>query len=69
MKLDFSRQIFRKSSSIEINQNPSRGSRVIACGETDRQTDRRTDMTKLIVAFRIFANALKNYIMAFLSLA
>ena len=26
----------------------------------DRQKDGRTDMTKLIVAFRNFANALKN---------
>jgi hypothetical protein len=34
----------------------SSGSRVFPCG----QTDRRTDMTKLIVAFRNFANAPKN---------
>ena len=27
---------------------------------TDRQTDRQTDMTKLIVAFRNFANASNN---------
>jgi len=27
----------------------------------DAQTDRQTDMTKLIVAFRNFANAPKNY--------
>jgi len=26
----------------------------------DRQKDRRTDMTKLVVTFRIFVNALKN---------
>jgi hypothetical protein len=26
----------------------------------DRRTDRQTDMTKLIVAFRVFANAPKN---------
>jgi len=29
---------------------------------TDGQTDGRTDMTKVIVAFRDFANALKNWI-------
>ena len=28
--------------------------------ETDRQTDRQTKMTKLIVSFRNFANAPKN---------
>jgi hypothetical protein len=31
--------------------------RVVSCGRTDEQTD----MTKLIVAFRNFANARKNY--------
>ena len=41
-------------------QNPSSGSRVVPCGKTDRRTDRQTDM-KLIVAFRNFANASRNY--------
>jgi Fe-S-cluster formation regulator IscX/YfhJ len=27
----------------------------------DGRTDRQTDMTKILVAFRNFANALKNY--------
>ena len=49
MKLEFSRQIFGKSSNIKFNQNASSGSRLIPCGQTD--------MTKLIVAFRNFANA------------
>jgi len=31
-----------------------------ADGQTDRQRDRRRDMTNLIVAFRKFANAPKN---------
>jgi Fe-S-cluster formation regulator IscX/YfhJ len=31
-----------------------------ADGRTDGRTDRQTDMTKLIVAFRNFANAPKN---------
>jgi hypothetical protein len=52
MKFEFSRQIFEKVSNIKFNQNPSSGSRVVPCGETD--------MTKLIVAFRNAANAPKN---------
>jgi hypothetical protein len=38
---------------MELRDNPSSGSRVVLCGQTDRQTD----MTKLIVAFRDFMNA------------
>jgi hypothetical protein len=48
-KLKRSRRFFENSSDIKFNQNPSSGSRVVPCG--------RTDMTKLIVAFRNFANA------------
>jgi hypothetical protein len=51
-KLQFSQQIFEKSSNIKFHENPSSGSRVVPC--------ERTDMTKLIVAFRNFANAPKN---------
>jgi hypothetical protein len=51
MKLEFSQQVFEKPSTIKFHENPSSGSRVVPCG--------RTDMTKLIVAFRSFANALK----------
>ena len=52
MKLEYSRQIKKKSSNIKFHQNPSSGSRVVPCG--------RTDMTKLRVAFRNFSNAPKN---------
>jgi hypothetical protein len=54
MKLEFSRHTLekKKSSTIKCHQNPSSGSRVIPNG--------RTDMTKLIVYFRNFANAPKN---------
>jgi hypothetical protein len=52
MKLQFSRQIFDKRSNIKFHQNPFSGNRVVTC--------RRTDMTKLIVAFRIFVNTPKN---------
>jgi hypothetical protein len=56
MKLEFSRQFPEKCSNIKYHENPSSGSRVVPCGKTYG----RTDMTKLIVAFRNFANAPKN---------
>jgi hypothetical protein len=31
-----SRQFFEKYSDIEFDENPSSGSRVVPCGETDR---------------------------------
>jgi hypothetical protein len=56
MILEFSRQIFEKSSNIKFHENPYSGSRVVPSGRTDRQTD----MTKLIIAFRNFEKALKH---------
>jgi len=56
MKLEFSRQIFKKYSNIKFHENPSSGSRVVA----RRRTDGRTDMTKLTFAFRNFVKAPKN---------
>jgi hypothetical protein len=50
MKLEFSLQIFEKPSNIRVHENKSSGSGV-PCG--------RTDVTKLIIAFRNFANASK----------
>ena len=47
MKLELSRQLFGYSSYTKFNDNPSSGSRVILCGQTD--------MTELIVAFLNFA--------------
>jgi len=60
MKLEFSRLIFEKSSNIKVHENLSSGYRV-PCGgrETDEQ-DAHSNMTKLLVAFRTFANATKN---------
>jgi hypothetical protein len=52
MGFEFSPQIFEKVLNVKFNQNPSIGSRVVPCGQTG--------MTKLIVAFRKFANAPKN---------
>jgi hypothetical protein len=39
----FSRQIFEKFSHIKSYENPSSGSRVVPCGQTDTQTDGRMD--------------------------
>jgi len=46
IKLEFSRQLLEKYWNIKFHENLSSGSRVIPHG--------RTDMTKLIVAFRKF---------------
>jgi len=56
MKLEFSGQIFEKYSNIKFHENLSIGSRVVPRGHSDR----RTDMTKLVVAFRNFVKAPKN---------
>jgi len=55
MKLEFSKQIFEKYSKSKFHENSYSGSRV-PCVRTNKQTD----MTKLTVAFRNFANAPKN---------
>ena len=47
----------KKKTNTKFNQNMFSRSRVFTCGRTER----RTDMTKLVVAFRNFANAPKNY--------
>jgi len=52
MKLEFSQQIFEKYSNILFHENPSSGTQVVPCGQTD--------MTKLIVAFHSFTNMPKN---------
>ena len=51
MKFEYSGQIFGKVSNIKFHRNPSSGSRIVPCGQTD--------MTKLIVAFRYSAKAPK----------
>ena len=52
-QLEFPRQIFEKYSYIKFNESASSGSRVSPWGRKNR----RTEMTKLIVAFRSFAKA------------
>jgi hypothetical protein len=49
INLNFPRQIFGQSSNTKFHENPPSGSQSVPCG--------RTDMTKLTVAFRNFANA------------
>jgi len=38
MKFEFSQQIFEQYLDIKFHENPSSGSRVVTCGQTDRQT-------------------------------
>jgi len=53
MKTELSRQVFEKYWNTNFYENTSSGSRVVRCRR------RQTDMTKLRVAFRNFANAPK----------
>jgi hypothetical protein len=58
MKLEFSQQIFKKISNIRSHQFRPVGSELF---HADGQTDGwRKHLTKLIVAFRNFANASEN---------
>jgi hypothetical protein len=57
MKLEFFRHKNFWENHIKFYENPSSGSGVVSCGQTDRRMDGRTDMTKLIVGFVNFANA------------
>jgi len=41
MKLQFSRQIFKKYSNIKFHENPSSGSQLVPCRRTNGQTDGR----------------------------
>ena len=57
MKLGLSRQILEKCSNIKFREYPTSESRVVPYRQKDGLTDGQTDMTKLIVVFRIFAKA------------
>ena len=56
IKIEFYGQIFDKYWNIEFHENLSSGSRAVPYG----QTDGRTDMMRLIVAFRNFADSPNN---------
>jgi len=55
-KLEFSQQIFKKFSNIKFHEDPSSES-VVPCGQMGGQTD----VMKLTVAFRNFANTPKRF--------
>ena len=57
-KLEFSRQIFEKSSKTKFRQNQSGGNQVIP----SERTNGRIDITKPIAAFRNFAKNPKNWL-------
>jgi hypothetical protein len=52
MKLELSQQIIKKYSNIKFHENPVQWK-----PSCFMRTEGQTDMTKLIVAFRNFANA------------
>jgi hypothetical protein len=56
MKLEFSRHVFEKYSHIKFKENPS-----IWVPSFSMRTERRTDTTELIDAFRNFAKVSKNH--------
>ena len=57
MTLEFTGRIFEKCSNVKFHENSLGGSRDVPCGQTGGWTERRTDMTKPVIAFRNFANA------------
>ena len=46
MKLEFSRQIFEKSSNIKFHETPSSGSRVVPCVRTDRHDEANSSFSQ-----------------------
>jgi hypothetical protein len=51
MKHELSQHIFKKYSNIECHENPSSGSRVVACEQTDKQIDRHDKANGHILQF------------------
>jgi hypothetical protein len=62
MKLEFSWHIFEKYLDIKFRENPSSESRVFPCWQTGGRKDSQADMTNLLVAFRNFPTAPKNFL-------
>lgn len=56
IKLEFSRQVFKKYSNAVFHENPSSGVEIF---HADEQTDRQTDVIQKLNAFGNFTNALK----------
>jgi hypothetical protein len=59
-KTVISRLICEKSSDFRFHEGPSSESGIVPCGQKERETDGRTDMKKLIVAFSNFVKGPKN---------
>jgi len=57
IKLELSRQIFDKYSYIKFYENSFGAGRVVACGQTDGETDRHDEAKR---PFRSFMNAATN---------
>ena len=60
MRPEFSRQILEKYSNIKFKEYHSSGICVVPRARTDGRTEGETEMKKLIVVFRNFANAPKS---------
>ena len=59
MKLEYSRQIFEKSSNAKFHENTPNGIRTVPCSRADRQTDRQTSRyDELTVVFAILRTIL-----------
>jgi hypothetical protein len=67
MEIEFPQQIFGNSSGIKLHENPSIGSQIVPCGQTDRWKDAQTDMTKEISLYA-FLRGLKEYAVLFKSI-
>ena len=51
MKLEFSRSILEKYWNRKFHENPVSGSRVVPCGQTDRQADRHDEASRRFPQF------------------
>jgi hypothetical protein len=60
IELKIFRHILEKRSNSKFYENASSGGRVVPCGLTNRQGDKRTDIVKLIVALHNFEHARKS---------
>jgi len=58
-KLEICQPIAMKVINIKFHRNPSSGSCAYTCGQMVKQTYRHTEMTKVISAFRNYANVPK----------
>ena len=59
MKLKFFRRIFEKFPNIRFNENLSSGSRVAACGQTERQTRWNKKLIFAVLRTRLKTNRLQ----------